>query len=136
MLIVVTLAYLALVAYMTLTPNPQGWGAGTPVSNAIDWVAGHGFPNAYPVTEALANVALFVPFGVLAWLWLRRPWVALLLGVATSCGIELSQLAFLPTRYATLQDVLMNSLGTAIGVVLVTATVRTRSSVDKFERKP
>ena len=119
-LIVVSVAYLAVVAYMTLTPDPQGWEPGTPVAEAIDWLEQHTQTDAYDIIEALANVVMFVPFGILAWLWLRRRWAAILVGFTASCCIELSQLAFLPTRYASVQDVLMNSLGAAIGVALVT----------------
>lgn len=119
-----SLAYVALVAYVTLTPDPQGWGPDTVVGHAISWLGLHGLPQAYQVAEAAANVAMFVPFGILTWLWLRRWWAALLLGIAASCLIELSQWAFLPTRYPSSQDVAMNSLGTAIGVLAVTTTVR------------
>lgn len=117
-LVAATLAYVGLVAYATLTPSPEGWGPETVIGRALDWLGRHGVPRAYDLAEAGANVAMFVPFGILAWLWLRRWWAAVLLGVLATCLIEVSQWAFLPSRYPSLQDVAMNSLGAAVGVLL------------------
>jgi len=79
--------------------------------------------------EALANVALFVPLGLLLPLATRaRPWSAVPTGAALSTLIELTQLAFLPHRFATVQDVVLNTLGAALGagVVLVARARRRR----------
>ncbi len=119
-----TAGYLALVAYVTLTPNPQGWGPDTFIGRSIDWLTRHGVPHAFAIAEAGGNVLMFIPFGILAWLWVRRWWVAVLLGAFASCMIELTQYSFLPTRYPSLQDVAMNTLGTAVGVLLVAVLAR------------
>lgn len=111
--------YLAGVAAMTLRPQfstHYGW-----LDALISWFDQHGVPVTYALVEALANVAMFVPYGVLAGLLLRRWWVALLAGAATSAAIELSQLLFLPSRVPSLQDVAMNTLGTAVGLLLLSA---------------
>lgn len=128
-LVAATVAYLAVVGYVTLTPDPSGWGPDTVIGRALSWLGLHGLPQAYAVAEAAANVAMFVPFGVLAWLWLRRRWAALLLGVATSSAIELCQWAFLPSRYPSAQDVVMNSLGTLLGVAAAVGYARLREHV-------
>ncbi|UEJ81118.1 VanZ family protein [Brachybacterium halotolerans subsp. kimchii] len=64
----------------------------------------------------LANVLLFVPFfGALALLVPRWWW--LLLGIAGSVSVELYQ-STLPSREASVVDVVTNTLGTALGVAL------------------
>ena len=93
-----------------------------------------------PVVEALANIVMFVPFGILVPLAMRRPaWTAVPLGAGFSTAIELSQLAFFPERVPTPQDVVMNTLGAAAGVVaLATAQRRSVARVGtmEHERRP
>jgi glycopeptide antibiotics resistance protein len=62
---------------------------------------------------------MFVPFGVLVGLLLVRRWLVVALGCALSVAIETSQALFLPTRVADPRDVVMNTLGAALGVLLV-----------------
>lgn len=86
------------------------------------------FEFGYPVLEFTANIALFVPFGVLvsaAWPALEA-WKIVAAGAATSILIEVVQIA-LPTRYPTVSDVIANTLGAAVGVVIV-VLVRRRVS--------
>ena len=69
--------------------------------------------------EAGANIALFVPLAFLlcqSFPTVRRG-LLWLLCAAASAGIELYQYAF-PGRDASVRDLLMNSLGAAIGVAL------------------
>lgn len=78
----------------------------------------------YAVFEFLANVALFVPFGLLlaaAWPRLSR-WLIILLGYASSATIELVQ-TLLPSRYPTISDVIANTLGTVIGCLALHAVL-------------
>ncbi|MCW2602749.1 MAG: VanZ family protein [Pseudonocardiales bacterium] len=75
-------------------------------------------------TEVLANIALFVPFGVLAVVVLRRVLIALAIAVALSAAIELTQHWWLPTRDGTVQDVALNVLGAAIGCALAWGSMR------------
>ncbi len=72
------------------------------------------------VFEFLANIALFVPLGLLlVAAWPRsNAWVVLLLGYSASATIELVQ-TLLPSRYPTLSDVIANTIGTAIGCLAV-----------------
>lgn len=71
---------------------------------------------SYTVFEFLANIALFVPLGLLlVAAWPRTSaWVVLLIGYSTTATIELVQ-TMLPSRFATLSDVIANTLGAAIG---------------------
>ncbi|MBO0985082.1 VanZ family protein [Rathayibacter sp. SD072] len=74
----------------------------------------------YDLIEHAANVALFVPLGLLVALHLRARWagLAVLLGAVTSIVIETGQLLFLEARYARTDDVLMNTMGAALGTLL------------------
>jgi len=96
-------------------------------------VATWGVPveTAYAVFEFAANIALFVPLGVLLAVgWRRMPaWAIVAVGCAASTIIELVQLA-IPSRYSTLSDVIANTLGTAVGLVIVRAGDRRPSADD------
>ncbi|MEN0022768.1 MAG: VanZ family protein [Microbacterium sp.] len=74
--------------------------------------------------EILANVLVFVPVGVFAFLLVpRRVWpVAVVLGPAISVAIEVAQRLALPHRAATVSDVAANSGGALIGVFLAIAS--------------
>jgi len=69
-------------------------------------------------TEQLANIALFVPAGLLAAVVLGRTWAAIVLCVLASIGIELAQQHFLSSRVPTAVDVRNNGLGGVIGAVV------------------
>jgi glycopeptide antibiotics resistance protein len=118
-LVPVTLAYLAVVGWVTLGPQPldaRGMGLLRQIlrlfarNDLTSWVT-------YDLVESSANVAMFVPIGLLFLLLLgsRYWWLAFLIGVALTCAIEFTQL-FLPGRYSDPRDILMNSLGALVGV--------------------
>ena len=116
--------YLAVVGWIVFSPSDDedarpGWVSS--VFELIDEMRA-AFSPAYVALEFTANVAMFVPFGMLVWLALARPrwWIVMLLGFATTVTIELVQRA-LPSRYSTLSDVIANTLGAAIGLLLVRA---------------
>jgi glycopeptide antibiotics resistance protein len=70
------------------------------------------------VAGAAGNVALFLPLGFLLpllWPRLDRLWRTVGVGFATSTAVELSQVAFPGVRRADVNDVLMNTLGAALG---------------------
>lgn len=73
--------------------------------------------------EVLANVAMFVPLAVLLVFLLgaRRWWIALGLCMAATVGIELVQHVFLPGRVASAKDVVANTAGAVIGVLIAVA---------------
>src|SRR4051794_18116674 len=106
--VAVLVTYLLLVARLTLWPEPAPDETFDVVRAVVGWLSDHGVPVTYAGVEAVSNVLMFVPFGVLVGLLVRRWWAVVLLGCATSAAIELAQLAFLPTRVATVQDVALN----------------------------
>ncbi|WP_265520436.1 VanZ family protein [Oerskovia flava] len=120
-------AYLAAVLVVTLWPSPQTTDA--PRWTAAILAAAHtlGIPLTVEVLEPLANVVMFVPFGLLGWFLAadRRPGtprgrlaaVVVLAGCALSASIETVQLA-VPGRVTSLQDVVVNTAGALVGVLL------------------
>ena len=70
--------------------------------------------------EALGNIALFVPLGLLLALALPTVYLSVLLAVAcgASLGIEVTQFVALPDRVPALLDIAMNTAGAAAGLVL------------------
>jgi len=86
------------------------------------WVSDAGIASYHSsavVLEFLANVALFVPIGLLlpfAWSRLRL-WQVVLIGALMSGLIESVQ-GLMPSRFPTISDVIANSLGTLVGGVI------------------
>lgn len=116
---------LALIVWLPATAASKVTGV---VFRLARYVSAHtdiSLTTAYTVFEFLANVALFVPLGLLlVAAWPRNSaWVVLLLGYSASVTIELVQ-TMLPSRYPTLSDVVANTLGTAIGCLLVRIVMR------------
>lgn len=69
--------------------------------------------------ENLANIALFVPLALaFPLLWPRWRWWTVPAGIALSVGIELTQRVLMPWRSSSVEDVICNSLGAAIGFSL------------------
>jgi glycopeptide antibiotics resistance protein len=130
------LGYLGVVLTVTLWPNPPDPGGLGLLEQALRWWSGRGLPGGdLAVVEAVANVAMFVPLGILLPAATRiRPVLAVPAGAALSILIELVQLAFLPHRFATVQDVLTNTLGAAVGAALLLAVRRRRARTG--ERHP
>jgi len=116
-----TVAYLALVGWVTLGPQPLDGEGQALLWRALRFFARHEQTSwlDYSTVEFASNVLMFVPIGLLFLLLLdlRRWWLAVLLGVALTCGIEFTQ-QFLPTRVADPRDLLSNSIGAAIGVLV------------------
>ncbi len=102
---------LGLVAVATLVPTAATMGGrGTPF-----WCLTCG---DYALADALANVALFVPFG---WAMARtgvRPSISLAVIPATTIGIEFLQHSFVPGRTASASDILTNTVGGVAGMAL------------------
>ena len=114
--------YLVVLGYIVFSPSDEA--TETPgliawLFDAVDRLRAE-VPAAYVALEFVANIALFVPFGVLGRLAFARPpwWAILLLGFATTVTIELVQ-SILPTRFSTVSDVIANTAGTALGVLAV-----------------
>lgn len=116
-----TAAYLVALARLTLGAQPTeatgslhalaDWFAGSPVTA---WVT-------FPVLEFAANIALFVPAGVLGVLWFgaRRWWIAVVVGFVLSAAIEATQAMLLPDRVPDVRDLVANTAGALLGAALV-----------------
>jgi VanZ family protein len=88
----------------------------------------------YLFVDVLGNVAVFVPFGAalttaayLTWPTRRRAWRMLLpvigAGLVLSLLIEIAQMA-IPSRVTDIDDVILNTFGTAVGALLMWALLR------------
>lgn len=135
------LAYAAFVLVVTWWPSPQHSDAPRWETAILDAIRGVGIPMTMPVLEAVANIGMFAPLGMLLVpFWsarlarpdraapvaredtpgsVRGPAAAVLVrtdltGLAFTILIETVQLA-IPGRYSTVQDVVMNTIGAAVG---------------------
>jgi len=116
----VTLAYLGVVGWLTLTPQQAGhqqniiWQLALFFDShrSTEWIT-------FNLLEFTANVALFVPLGVFFVLLLgrKRWWLAILFGAAMTVAIEFGQ-QFIPNRVSDPRDLLANSIGTVVGTML------------------
>ncbi len=82
----------------------------------------------YPGVEFAANIVMFVPLGLLlaALTGPGRRLLVLAFLVAGALAIEFGQWVFLPHRFASAGDVLANSLGALIGVVIAATALPAR----------
>lgn len=133
--------YLVAVGFIVWSPAPDPGQFTGIVAGVARWLEQLGLPfePTYTVLEILANVALFVPFGILAMTAFRwmRVWSATAAGLSTSLLIEGVQL-FLPTRYSTVSDLIANTAGALIGAAMVAGwrRRRTRSTLNAEASRP
>jgi len=82
----------------------------------------------YQVVEALANVALYMPLGLLARICLPRlnGWIVIGLGGLTSACFESLQAVLPIDRTPSIADVAANTLGVALGWWIAGQVVRDR----------
>ncbi|WP_203335468.1 VanZ family protein [Nocardioides limicola] len=120
-LALVTGGYLAFVGWLTLSPVDSITGATSFGIRVLDALQrrGHLTQIDHQQFEFLANVGLFVPAGMfLALLFGSRYWwVALFACVAMTGGIEWAQ-QHIPGRVPDPRDLVANSLGAAVGVIV------------------
>lgn len=115
-------AYGLIVLLVTLTPIPVDQGLQGTITRLLGILHRRGLPEwfGYNELEFTANIAMFVPLGLLLGLALPRQWQWLgLIALPLGSGlIEGAQLLFLTERFATWQDVLANSLGGWLGLLV------------------
>ncbi len=75
----------------------------------------------YPRIEFSANILLFVPLGVLLMLILRRRYLILPIAIVVTVAIECSQGLLLDKRTPSLLDIIANTAGACIGMLIVAA---------------
>lgn len=116
--------YLVAVGFIVWSPTPDAGQFTGIVAGAARLLEQLGLPfePSYIVLEFVANIALFVPFGMLAMTAFRwmRVWSTTAAGLCTTLLIEGVQM-FLPTRYSTVSDLIANTLGALIGALAVVA---------------
>lgn len=114
--------YTAFVLLVTMWPTPQDLEFDSIASRVLRALHNLGVPEwfGYDKLEFTANIGMFVPLGFLLGLVLARKawWVAVFLLPAFSGGIEFMQGIALEERVSTLLDVLANTLGGYLGLVL------------------
>ncbi|WP_081630826.1 VanZ family protein [Microbacterium sp. 11MF] len=112
-----------MVAWMTLRAAPYGSDIASGLNRLLAWFAER--PSTAWITfdrvEFGANVAMFVPLGVIAVLWfgVRGWWAAPLIGALASATIETLQALLLDARVADVRDIIANALGSVIGMCLM-----------------
>jgi VanZ family protein len=113
---VLLVAYLLCIAVVAFWPTPVDRDAHDLIEAVSADLRGQGFPwVTYELIEFSANILFFVPFGALVTWVSGRWWLGILLGVLVAATIEGMQAIALPDRFSTVQDVLANSLGAALG---------------------
>jgi glycopeptide antibiotics resistance protein len=122
--LVAMLVPLALIAFW---PSPVDQPVQGQLSSLLRFLHSHGIPHwfNYRFIEASANVALFIPLGVVGSLGYpqRHPLQIGTLGLFVSACMELGQLLFLHNRFASLLDLVTNTSGAVIGAALAIATL-------------
>ncbi len=133
LLTIATVAYLAVVGWITLGPQPINTGNGYWLWRALHFFSSHESTRwlTYNRVEFLANVAMFVPIGIFfVLLFGRRLWaVSVLSGMLLTLAIEVAQ-RFIPGRVFDVRDLVANSVGTVLGVLV--ALVLTQSKAERL----
>lgn len=115
-------AYGAIVLLATMWPTPLDQGFESSITKLLDVLHRNGVPEwfGYHKLEFSANVGMFIPLGFLVSMLLpvRVWWLALIICPGISVGIELTQAYALSARFATISDVISNSIGALIGALL------------------
>lgn len=117
------LGYLALGLVIVWSPMPVTDLVG-PVLTGFDSVLENAFglPPGLGLNalEFVANIVLFIPPAIFFGLRVAPyNWsIVVVAGIICSVAVETFQLAFLPGRSATVQDVIANSLGALIGALI------------------
>jgi glycopeptide antibiotics resistance protein len=115
-----TLAYLAVVGWLTLTPQSSA------LNNTLLWHLSEFFERfestawiTFSTLEFVANVALFVPLGLFFVLLLgrRQWWLAIVAGLLLTAGIEFVQ-QFIDGRVSDPRDLVANGLGAILGTLI------------------
>jgi glycopeptide antibiotics resistance protein len=115
--------YVSVIVVATLVPRPDAAAAAPSlVPLRQTWLRlAAARDRADVLVPVLGNIALFVPLGWLlpmTWPTLRSFGRIVLVGAACSAIIEACQLLFVSGRSPTVDDVIFNALGAAIGGIM------------------
>jgi len=129
LLTLLTLGYLGVVGLITLGPQPGGavFHYLADLAMRFVWVVAPESGFGYGDLEFTANVAMFLPVGVLFVLLFgpRQWWLAVLAGIALTMSIEAAQV-FLPGRVSDPRDLLANGAGAVLGALVGVALTARR----------
>jgi glycopeptide antibiotics resistance protein len=103
-------------------PTPVDRDAHATIQHILWVLHKYGMPHVinYSVVEFAANIALFIPVGLLVvtYVGMDRWWLGFAVGFGASAVIELGQLLFLAQRFPSIADVVANTTGAILGTVL------------------
>ncbi|MGB8339026.1 MAG: VanZ family protein [Burkholderiales bacterium] len=109
--------YALSIVYVSLTPF-TGWSEPETPSRWLNW------PHYVTPYDVVINVLAYIPLGLFAYIFLRprigprfATLAATLAGLGLSLGMETAQ-QYLPTRISSVVDLISNTGGTMIGVML------------------
>ncbi len=122
--VILAVVYFAALVGILFWPSPVDRPIDGALSHVIQWLHAHGLPEwfiGYRKIEFGANILMFIPFGIILTLRLRRPWwwLSVLIAAAVSGAVELAQGIFLPQRIPAWSDIVANTSGALIGALLV-----------------
>ena len=120
---IASVAWIALVLAVTLLPAPWPPNAAEApfgVLNPSTWTAVATWRDG-TMFEFIANVAMFVPIGLIAARYLRG-WMRILGPIALTVGIEIVQIP-LADRISDPRDLIANTIGALIGLGLANLVV-------------
>lgn len=130
------MAYGILLAFIVFWPSPVDRPIAAMLQRVIAELHERGVPQFvdYALIEFSANVLLFLPVGIFFGLALPIRWwlLAIASGPVLSVLVELIQARLLSERYATVADIVANSIGATIGVLLMLAL---RAAVAQRDRQ-
>ncbi|WP_306639132.1 VanZ family protein [Pseudarthrobacter siccitolerans] len=114
-------------AFIAFWPTPVDKPIEGFLGSVLHFLHRHGIPAwfNYEFVEGAANVALFVPIGIVASLaYPKKHWWSIAAsGLAISCCMELGQLLFLHSRFASPLDLVTNTVGAVIGALIAAARI-------------
>lgn len=128
-------AYSIAVSLIAFWPVPVDRSMGGTLGKMLSWLHSHGMPGLinYQFVEFSANIIFFAPMGAIMGLWIKRRISTIIISTYISIAIEAIQELFLPQRYSTVFDVLANTLGAALGVIVFCPlVVRFLANYDAF----
>jgi hypothetical protein len=125
-LLVLFLFAIAVIVFWPGQPDPGGQSA---LKAYLNDGPSHGLPSwvTFALVETVANVAMFMPVGLLGSLAIRaRNYLVIGYAALASGLIELVQLVLLPQRVASLDDIRANTMGAILGFLISVPALRAR----------
>lgn len=111
----------ALIAFWPVPVDRGATGALRSLEHLLPWAT-------YRRVEFTANIVYFIPLGaLLAVLLARSRYLVLPIGILCTLTIEVVQGELLTQRAASLTDVIANTAGTCVGLLLVAVVERMRA---------